>query len=197
MNFYNIGDRSRALCEACDRLVETVFDLQDIPLSDGSKVVKGVLVSSCVECGRHCGLPQQSLSLVQEAVLTSKESIEARVSVAVDDLLRNACAKLGASGEFQGTLIRYYANVLNREGCRRKSLLAFLDSALVKGKKARRISIKGRRVKSDFDRLKTELKLDRYVECVEAIAYRVNEDIIKEGNADCMRELKNIYASVS
>jgi len=196
MNFYNIGDASKALCGECGKIVPTSFQLRDVPLSDKSKVVKDVLVSVCDNCGQICGLPQQSLSLVQDTIRKSKDSIEARVSVAVDDLLKTACMKIGASIDFQGTLIRYYAHSMVKENSYPVELTTFINSDLARGKKARRISIKGHNVKADFDVMKTKLHATKYVECIEAVAYKVNEDIINEKSVDRINELKGIYASV-
>ena len=196
MKFYNIGDVRKALCNECKDIVPTSFQLRDVPLSDGSKVVKDVLVSVCTDCGQICGLPQQSLSLVQDTIRKSKDSVEARVSVAVDDLLKTACMKIGASIDFQGTLIRYYAHSMVKENSYPAELTRFINSDIARGKKARRISIKGHNVKADFDVMKTKLHATKYVECIEAVAYRVNEDIINGKSVDRINELKGIYASV-
>ena len=197
MNFYNIGDTSRALCGKCKAVVPTTFYLRNVPLSDGSGVAKNVLVSVCDQCGEVCGIPQQSLPLVQETVKKAKEAIEARVSVAIDDLFKVACMKIGASTDFQSTLIRYYANTMSKEETFPGALKDFIEGKIVRGKKTRRISIKGENVKADFEVMKSKLRVRRYVDCIEAVAFRVNEDIIEEHAPDKINELKTIYKAAS
>lgn len=157
MNFYNIGDTSRALCGKCKAVVPTTFYPRDVPLSDSSGTAKDVLVSVCDQCGEICGIPQQSLPLIQETVKKVKEAIEARVSVAIDDLFKTACMKIGASTDFQSTLIRYYANTMSKEDTFPVALKDFIESNIVRGKKSRRISIKGENVKANFEAMKSKL----------------------------------------
>lgn len=115
MKLYNIVDVSTALCNKRKNIVPTSFQLRHPPLSDGSEVVNAVLVSVCTDCGQIVSSPEQSLTLVQDTIRKSKDSVEACASVAVDDLLKTACPKARASNEFQVTMIRYYAHSMVKE----------------------------------------------------------------------------------
>lgn len=63
MKIYNPGDSGKALCEA-DGLVTTTFRIRDVPLSDGSAVVKQILVGVCDQCGKVLSIPPQSVSAI-------------------------------------------------------------------------------------------------------------------------------------
>lgn len=57
---YKAGDHSRAICYNCSKVVETTFELRDVPFDDGSGVVTGMLVAICDECGAIVAVPAQS-----------------------------------------------------------------------------------------------------------------------------------------
>lgn len=64
---FNVGDKSHAVCEACQGVVITTFELRDVPFSDGRGVVKGVLVGVCDQCDRVVSIPNQSSPAIAAA----------------------------------------------------------------------------------------------------------------------------------
>lgn len=62
------GDKSKAVCWSCEALVTTTFALCDVPLSDGSGTVYGVLVAVCDLCGEVVAVPAQSGDQVAKAI---------------------------------------------------------------------------------------------------------------------------------
>lgn len=68
MNSYIPGDKSRAVCESCETLVTTTFALRDVPFSDGSGTVPGMLAAVCDLCGSVVAIPAQSTSEIAAAV---------------------------------------------------------------------------------------------------------------------------------
>jgi hypothetical protein len=67
---YVEGDKSMALCQ-CERAkgwVNTTFKTRDVPLSDGSCTVNGVLVSTCDLCDWVVATPPQSTPVINAAI---------------------------------------------------------------------------------------------------------------------------------
>ena len=60
MSKYQPGDKSKAVCWHCEALVETTFALRDVPFSDGSGTVRGLLSATCDLCGHVVAIPAQS-----------------------------------------------------------------------------------------------------------------------------------------
>lgn len=67
MEHYNPGDHSRAICETCNRLVDTTFVVRDVPFNDGIGIVKNILVSACDLCNNTVAIPAQSVAAIAEA----------------------------------------------------------------------------------------------------------------------------------
>ena len=73
---YKVGDRSKGCCSQCG-LVETVFEIRDLPISDEEEnvvaVAKGILVGVCTKCGKTITTPQQSSREIREALEKGKK----------------------------------------------------------------------------------------------------------------------------
>lgn len=67
MTPYQPGDKSKAVCQGCETFVTTTFALRDMPFSDGSGTVPGVLVAVCDLCGGVVAIPAQSSAEVGAA----------------------------------------------------------------------------------------------------------------------------------
>jgi RNase P subunit RPR2 len=61
------GDKSHAICPHCRQLVASTFRRRDVPLSDGSGLVRDLLVVVCDVCDTVVAIPAQSTSAVKEA----------------------------------------------------------------------------------------------------------------------------------
>jgi hypothetical protein len=77
MTPYQPGDNSKAVCQVCETVVTTTFALRDVPFSDGSGTVPGVLVAICDLCGGVVAIPAQSSA---EIVAALAEGISPRSS---------------------------------------------------------------------------------------------------------------------
>ncbi len=81
---FNVGDKSKAICDACKKMVETTMINRDVPLSsismcdnysDKDKVLKDILVSICNNCGNVLSIPSQSSEdIKQQLRLKSKKA---------------------------------------------------------------------------------------------------------------------------
>lgn len=67
MKTLQVGDKSKAVCEPCNRLRHTTFRLRDLPTSKG-KIVRDVLVAVCDQCDRVVAIPHQSIAQLNEAI---------------------------------------------------------------------------------------------------------------------------------
>jgi len=68
MNELKSGDKSKAICNDCERLVSTTFQFRDIPFSDTGEVVKNILTGVCDECGRVVSIPHQSTKDIKKHI---------------------------------------------------------------------------------------------------------------------------------
>ncbi len=68
MTQYLPGDKSTAICWNCEMLVATTFVRCDIPLSDMSCTVRGVVAAVCDTCGKVVAVPAQSGGQITQAI---------------------------------------------------------------------------------------------------------------------------------
>lgn len=67
MKIWYAGDRSKALCEKCRKVVTTTFNYHNVPLESGSGVAKQIMAATCDECGTVVAIPPQSTPAIREA----------------------------------------------------------------------------------------------------------------------------------
>lgn len=60
------NDKSKAICNVCEKLVSTTFKLRDVKTSDTKKVIKDILVGVCDECETTVAIPAQSTPEVKK-----------------------------------------------------------------------------------------------------------------------------------
>lgn len=71
---FNVGDKSRAVCEACQTVVATTFELCDLPFSDGSGVANKIMAGVCDQCGTVVSIPAQSTPVIAVALKSRGKS---------------------------------------------------------------------------------------------------------------------------
>lgn len=64
---FHEGDKSKAICSHCGKLVGTTFVRRDVPLSDGNRVAKNILVAVCDVCGEVVATPPESTAAIRMA----------------------------------------------------------------------------------------------------------------------------------
>lgn len=69
---FNVGDTSRAVCEACQAVVSTTFELRDELFSNGRGVGSGILVGVCDRCGAVVSIPAQSTPVIADSCDTHR-----------------------------------------------------------------------------------------------------------------------------
>ena len=67
MTRYEPGDKSRAVCENCESVVDTTFAIRDVSFNDGVGMAENVLVAVCDVCDNIVAIPSQSVITIAEA----------------------------------------------------------------------------------------------------------------------------------
>ena len=79
MKILKVGDTTKVACNSCQSFQNTTFKLRDTPFSDGSGVVKNVLVGVCNKCDSVVVLPHQSTPAVKNKIEVQRKTLESRV----------------------------------------------------------------------------------------------------------------------
>src|ERR1041384_8174808 len=88
MHLFREGDRSEAICHACEKRVETQFAVRTVRLAESGLDVPDVLAAVCDECGGVAAIPAQSAPKLKEARERRKaEELEARIPSHLDDVV--------------------------------------------------------------------------------------------------------------
>lgn len=67
MTRYEVGNKSRAVCESCESVVDTTFAIRDVSFNDGVGIAKDILVAVCDQCDDVVAIPGQSVVSIAEA----------------------------------------------------------------------------------------------------------------------------------
>jgi hypothetical protein len=143
MKIWKAGDRSRAICDTCEKVVETRFEYRTYSLDKPRIDVDDVLVGVCTTCDRVAAVPFQSSPKLNEARKSADAPLEARIPRHLDDVLGVVASHYGRSdSEFRSVVLRYYLHALagSEEFARHVRELASGD--LARGTADERLSLK-------------------------------------------------------
>lgn len=90
MKLFKEGDKSKAICSACQDVVATTFAYRDVPFSDGIGVARHILVSVCDCCGQVVATPPQSTPAIRLSRAKALKSVEAIVPATLIDAVNLA-----------------------------------------------------------------------------------------------------------
>lgn len=197
MEIFKVGDSQRAICEHCGSIQAATFKLRDVPLSDGSGVVKKVLVGVCDKCDQVCLLPHQSTPAVQKHLEAQRKAVECRLPAHMLDILGLAAFELGGSSDFVPGLVKYYVHKLARDPGEASKLPLLLESELAQGKAEKRLSLKGRQIADDISRLKVAENIEKTTDLLKSVILLINEDVLMEKRPRSIQDLKDIFAAVA
>lgn len=192
-----MGDAQKAVCEHCRSLEKTTFKLRDVPFSDGSGLVKNVLVGVCDKCDQVSILPHQSTPVVKKQLEAQRKPIESRLPAHMVDILNLATLELGGSIDFVPNLVKFYIHTLAINEKSAKNIARFLKSDLAMGKAQKRLSLKGRQIYADIETLKSISSIDNTTDLIKSVILKINDDVLVKKEPKSMRQLKNIMASVT
>jgi predicted XRE-type DNA-binding protein len=188
MEFYKEGDKSKAICEHCKKIVATTFKVRNALIKDGhdkSFKVPQILVGVCDLCDLTVSIPQQSSAAIGEVIKKEiKETIDVRLPRHFLDILNNAIVSLGihSTSDKRGHLLRFYiASAIVQKS---KALRKKLDSSLLKGnfKRSHRLTLKfNSQLDTHFHQLVKTSGL-KQTEIIDALIVMVSEDILDKKN---------------
>lgn len=197
MKIFKVGDSQRVICENCRSLENATFILRDVPFSDGSGLVKNVLVGVCDKCDQVSILPHQSTPVVKRQLEAQRKPVESRLPAHMVDILNLATLELGGSTDFVPNLVKFYIHALatNEESAR--TIANFLKSDLATGKAEKRLSLKGRQIYADIETLKSISHISNTTDLIKCIILKINEDVLVNKQHQPTQQLKDIMASVA
>ncbi len=195
MKILKVDDQSRAACETCRKIVDVTYRLRDLPLSDGSDIVKDVLAGVCDTCDNVCVLPHQSVPKVAQTMEQSRKPIDSRVPAHMLDILHLASEAVGGGSDFVPSLLKYYLHALAVKEISTERLTRYLASDLATGKSQKRISLKGRRVLEDVEKVKELTNLSSTSDIVKSVILQINDDILQKKSRKPIKALEGIAAA--
>ena len=195
MKILRVGDTQEAACSDCKSFVTVTFKLRTVPFSDGIGAVKNVLVGVCDRCDCVAVLPHQSTPVVKKQMDAQRKALESRVPAHMIDILNLASVELSGSTEFVPGLIKFYIHSLSNNDISSRDIPAYLESELAKGKSQKRISIKGRLVTEEVDRLKKITNIRSTTDLLKAVVLKINDDVLVKKKTGTIKQLKNIVSA--
>ena len=150
MKILKVGDATKAACNTCESFRAITFKLRNTAFSDGSGVVKNVLVGVCDVCDSVVVLPHQSTPAVKKQLEKQRKSLECRLPAHMIDILNLASDKLGGGTELVPSIIKYYIHALSHNEISSTNISRYLNSDLAKGVAHKRISLKGRHLEDEL-----------------------------------------------
>ena len=137
------GDRSRAACERCKKVVATRFERRTVHLERPRPVdVPHVLVAACAECGEVAAIPPQSSPRLREA-RREPERIEVRIPRVLDDAMGLVADKYAVRLEaLEAPIVRHYLRRIGKDRRVASRVKDLLSSPLATGPADARITIR-------------------------------------------------------
>lgn len=197
MKIYKVGDTQQAVCEKCQSIQQATFALRDVPFSDGSGIVKNVLVGVCDACDEVILTPQQSAPAIKKQLDKQRKSIETRVPAHMIDILNLASSELGATPDFSFYLMKYYFHELSTDKKALNSLAKYLEDDLAKGAAQKRISLKGTKIDSELESIKGYTHLNKTTDVVKAVVLKINDDVLVTPKPHVINQLKGLASAFS
>jgi len=197
MKILKVGDTAKAACDTCKSFQDVTFKLRDTPFSDGSGIVKNVLVGVCNTCNSVAVLPHQSTPAVKKQLEKQRKSLESRVPAHMIDILNLASDKLGGGTEFVPNIMKYYIHALSNKEISSNKLSNYLKSDLAKGVSQKRISLKGRHLEDELVLLKELLEVESTTDLLKIVVLKINDDVLVNERQKPIGQLKNIMAATA
>ena len=181
MKILREGDTERALCDI-DGWVTVRFQYKDVPFSDGSGVVRGILVGVCEACDEVISFPPQSTPSIAAARRRATLSLEANLPASYVDALDAAACRIDtqANTEFRKRLLMFYLNRYARgdEDVPELLRLAETSGGIVASGPARRLSFKlSEQAQARLDDVLAKTGLSK-TQLLKALIGKIADDIV-------------------
>lgn len=198
MKILKVGDTRKVACNHCQSFESVTFQLRSVPFSDGSGVVNNVLAGVCTKCDLVAVIPSQSTPAIKKQLESQRSSIESRVPAHMIDILNLASCELSGSIDFVPNLIKFYIHALsNKEIKLPDSPLSILTTELAKGKSQKRLSIKGKMIANDIEKLKKIINTTRTSDLLKVVIFKIYDDVLIRKDNKQILNLKNIVAATA
>ncbi len=197
MNILKVGDHKKAACFKCKLFQTVTFKLRDTPFSDGSGIVKNVLVGVCDNCDSVAVLPHQSTPAVKKQLAIQRKSLESRVPAHMIDILNLVSDELGGGPESVPNIMKFYIHLLSREVVSPSNIARYLKTELAEGKAQKRISLKGRWLEEDLLRLKELTEIASTTDLIKSVVLKINDDILVNKRKKSITHLRSIMAATA
>lgn len=197
MKIFKVGDTLTAPCNTCRSLEAVTFQLRDVPFTDNSAIVKGVLVGVCDRCNSVAVLPHQSTPAVRKSIEVQRKSLESRVPAHLIDILNLVSYQFGGGTDFTQPLIKFYIHELSKSKSTLTSLVKFLQTDLAQGKAEKRISLKGRLVAQEMEQIKKITNIQSTSDIIKSIVLQINDDILVKKKPKRIQKVKDIIAATA
>jgi hypothetical protein len=144
MHLWKEGDRSEAICRACEKRVTTRFAVRGYTLQESRVEVPDLLVAVCDECGGIVAIPAQSSPRLKEARERRKaESLEAKIPSHLDDVIHLLAERFAtAVAAFRPDLLRFYLGEVISDAPFAARVKTLAGSDLAAGRARMRISLR-------------------------------------------------------
>lgn len=202
MKLFQEGDRSKAACEHCGRIVTTTFMRRDVPFSGNREAIaRNILVAACDVCEATVAIPAQSTLAISKVRREKVESIEARLPAIYLDVLDYAAHAIDhrASTEFRRVLLTYFLYkaahraraVATLKALHKKASAEFPES---RGDARRRLSLKvAPQINRDFKALSDRASLSA-TETLKSLVYEIRGRVLDNPQPELMEELRTLSA---
>jgi hypothetical protein len=191
------GDTKKVACNVCESFQDATFQLRDVPFSDGSGLVKNVLVGVCDACDSVAVVPHQSTPVIKKQLDKFRKSLEGRVPSHLVDILNLASDQLGAATDFVPSLIKYYIHALSKNEISSSNLSSLLKSELAQGMATKRISLKGRYIVEEAELVKASAHIGSTTELLKSVVLKINDDILVHKRPERIKALEGLVAATA
>lgn len=193
------GDKSKAICADCGKLVSTTFVRRDVAFSDGKGLAKDILVGVCDRCDAVVSTPAQSTPAIREARQREVKPIEARLPAIYLDVLDLAAYTLDkdSSTEFRKLLMtvylhRYATGEYPAANLRKARESAQAEYRERRGGSHRRLSLKvTQRVADDLLSLTATTEMSR-TDVLKSVIFQIQSDVLETRKPALLRELSTL-----
>jgi hypothetical protein len=206
--FYAPGDKSRAICPHCAKLVATSFAYRDVPFDDGVGMAKGILAAVCDGCGRVVAVPAQSTPAIRKERAAAEIPLEVSLPAPEMEILDAAAFQIDpqATSRFRKAIFTYY---LRRLECDPKELenvtrdmCKWVEQRSVKMRAA--VKIPNRRLSFKLaPRTEEKLKIVLHktgwnkTYLVRSVVMMVEKEVLENNSREPILALKEIAAAVN
>ena len=195
MKILKVGDTKKAACNNCKSFQDVTFKLRDAPFSDGTGIVKNVLVGVCNTCDSIAVLPHQSTPAVKKQLEVQRKSLESRVPAHMIDILNLVSEELGGGIEYVPNIMKFYIHSLSNNSISPTNISRYLKTDLAEGVAQKRISIKGRHLDEELKHLKLVTKIESTTDLIKSVVLKINDDVLVNKKPRTISQLKNVMAA--